>query len=188
MNEKDKLIQIVQTKENLLRDLRLVEALRLPYWCIAAGYVRNHVWDFLHGYERPTPLNDVDILYYDPADLDEQTEKNWEKLLNNKHADYNWSVKNQARMHLRNDERPYASVEDAMKRWPETATAVGIYVSSGQLEAIAPHGLDDLFGLVVRRSPYFHDKSYFNRRVESKGWLETWPKLRLDEEAYHYDN
>lgn len=31
-------------------------------------------------------------------------------------------VKNQARMHLRNGDRPYQSATDAMRYWPETAT------------------------------------------------------------------
>jgi hypothetical protein len=36
-----------------------------------------------------------------------------------------WSVKNQARMHERNADRPYRSASDAMMHSPETATAVG---------------------------------------------------------------
>ena len=35
-----------------------------------------------------------------------------------------WSVKNQARMHLRNGDPPYSGATDAMRHWPETATAI----------------------------------------------------------------
>ncbi|WP_052703038.1 nucleotidyltransferase family protein [Paenibacillus beijingensis] len=179
----EKLIKIMQTNEHLMRDLQLVRQLDLPNWCIAAGYVRNFVWDYLHGYPNRTPLNDVDVLYYDQDDLSEETEKKFEVLLKNQLQDYNWSIKNQARMHVRNHENPYMSVTDAMKRWPETATAVGIHIDKkNNLEITAPHGLNDLFDMVIRRSSYYKDKDYFYTRVQSKKWLETWPKLRLIED------
>lgn len=59
-------------------------------------------------------------------------------------------------MHIRNYEQPYTSVEDAMKRWPETATAIGIQINrTNNIEIRAPHGLNDLFNMVIRRSKYF---------------------------------
>ncbi|WP_233532167.1 nucleotidyltransferase family protein [Paenibacillus alkalitolerans] len=179
----EKLTQIMHTHNNLMRDLYLVRELGLPDWCIAAGYVRNYVWDYLHCYSNCTPLNDVDVLYYDPYDLSEDSEKKYETILKNNLQEYNWSCKNQARMHLRNDDKPYKSVADAMKRWPETATAVGIRLDKNMnIEIIAPHGLKDLFNLVIRRSPHYKDREYFCIRVRSKKWLETWPRLRFIED------
>ncbi|MBY9077819.1 nucleotidyltransferase family protein [Paenibacillus sp. HN-1] len=167
---------------NLIRDLRVVQQLHLPNWCIAAGYVRNGVWDYLHGYASPTPLSDVDVLYYDPADLNEDTEKRYDQALKELLPEYNWSCKNQARMHLKNQEEPYLSVEDAMLRWPETATAVGVSMDRyKKINVIAPHGLRDLFDLIIRRSPYCHDEECFRERVRSKNWLEIWPRLRMAE-------
>ena len=32
-----------------MEQLRAVRSLDLPDWCIAAGFVRNRVWDHLHG-------------------------------------------------------------------------------------------------------------------------------------------
>ena len=44
--------------------LGLVRALRLPDGWIGAGFVRNAVWDTLHG--RASPLSgDVDVLWFD---------------------------------------------------------------------------------------------------------------------------
>jgi uncharacterized protein len=179
----EKLIRIMQTDDNLMRDLNLVRQLSLPDWCIAAGYVRNYVWDYLHSYTSRTPLNDVDVLYYDPNDLREESEKKYETILKNNLQEYNWSCKNQARMHVRNHDKPYISVVDAMKRWPETVTAVGIRLDKNMnIEIVAPHGLEDLFELVIRRSPYYKDKHYFYTRIQSKKWLETWPRLQLIED------
>jgi hypothetical protein len=179
----NKLIQIMKTYEHFMRDLELVQQLNLPYGCISAGYVRNYVWDCLHGFSNRTPLNDVDILYYDSTDLSEDSEKKYESFLKHQWHGYNWSVKNQARMHIRNQDKPYLSVAEAMKRWPETATAVGISLdNSNKIEIIAPHGLHDLFDLVIRRSAFFKDTAYFYTRIHNKKWLEVWPQLRLVED------
>src|SRR5690554_2893784 len=121
-----KLIDIMKSNSKLMRDLELVRDLELPDWYIAAGYVRNFVWDHLHEYSNSTPLNDVDIVYFDPSDVRIDKERTFDDLLKSQVPEYNWSVKNQARMHLRNGSIPYTSVSDAMKRWPETATAVGV--------------------------------------------------------------
>lgn len=166
-----------------MRDLKLVQSLNLPDGCIAAGYVRNFVWDHFHRKNKLTPLNDIDILYYDVSDLREGTEQRYEEQLRTRQPGYNWSVKNQARMHLRNKEQPYRSVEDAMKRWPETVTAVGVALDhDDKLKIIAPLGLEDLFSLQIRRSPFFDDYDNFKARVESKNWLNLWPRLRFVEE------
>ncbi|WP_245640173.1 nucleotidyltransferase family protein [Paenibacillus dakarensis] len=180
MRYEEELIRILNTKEHLMRDLLWVQQLELPNWCIAAGYVRNCVWDHLHGYTEHTPLNDVDILYYDSSDIREETEKINEIKLRNLYDGYNWSIKNQARMHIKNDDLPFSSVAEAMTRWPEVVTAVGVRLDDHQeIEIIAPHGLDDLFNLVIRQSPYFKDKEYYLTRVRNKNWLAAWPKLRM---------
>lgn len=176
----DRLVSILRTHPNLLRDLEILNDLNLPYGCIAAGYVRNYVWDYLHGYETPTMLNDVDVLYFDPSDLTEESEKRYDLQLRSRHPGYNWSCKNQARMHLRNGEEPYISVADAMRRWPETATSIGVRLDQNRkLEIIAPHGVEDLLSMILRRSPFFQDKNYFYDRIHSKNWLDIWPKLTL---------
>ena len=122
----ERLKEIMLSKPHTLRDLELVKSLNLPNWYIAAGYIRNQVWDVLHGMKSSQAFNDVDVIYFDVDDNREETEKKYEIQLRALDANINWSVKNQARMHLRNNEDPYSNVEDAMKRWPETATAIGI--------------------------------------------------------------
>lgn len=180
MHLEKELITILKTNEYLMRDLQWVSQLKLSNWCIAAGYVRNYVWDYLHGYQDRTPLNDVDILYYDPNDLREETETYYEFQLVNQYGTYNWSVKNQARMHTKNQDIPYDSVAEAMKRWPEVVTAVGVTLDSDMnIEIIAPHGLEDLFGMIIRKSPFFKDEEYYLKRVREKNWLEIWPRLRM---------
>ncbi|MDQ0088676.1 hypothetical protein J2T12_002086 [Paenibacillus anaericanus] len=178
------LLHMIRENSDMMADLVSVSLLSLPQACIAAGYLRNYVWDILHGYELRTPYNDVDVLYYDPSCLEEEVEKEYEAKLRELNPTHNWSVKNQARMHMKSGESPYCSVEDAMLRWPETATAVGIRLDrNGEIELIAPHGLDDLFSLRVRQSPYCRDNELFMRRIAQKEWLRIWPQLLVVEDV-----
>ena len=41
--------------------LTIAAAQELPDWCLAAGFVRNLVWDKLHDFSSSTPLNDIDV-------------------------------------------------------------------------------------------------------------------------------
>jgi hypothetical protein len=60
---------LLETQPDLRRILGLVEDLALPDGWIGAGFVRNAVWDVLHG-RRPDPrLGDVDVVFFDPADI-----------------------------------------------------------------------------------------------------------------------
>jgi uncharacterized protein len=93
-----------------------------------------------------------------------------------------WSVKNQARMHSRNGDDPYTSATDAMRYWPETATAVAARrTSHDECEIAAPFGLDDLFDLRLRPTVKFTVEKHhlFQTRVDEKSWLNTWPLLQI---------
>ena len=58
-----------------MKQLRAARTLGLPDWCIAAGFVRNRVWDHMHGIAPPRPPADIDVLYYDARDLSKETEQ-----------------------------------------------------------------------------------------------------------------
>ena len=45
-----RLIQLLGEEEQIIKDLKLVRQLDLPQSYIAAGYIRNYVWDRLHSY------------------------------------------------------------------------------------------------------------------------------------------
>ncbi|OAB35887.1 hypothetical protein PMSD_12885 [Paenibacillus macquariensis subsp. defensor] len=179
-------LENIMNRVEVRKDLELVRELNLPDSCIAAGYVRNRVWDVLHGYDHETPLNDIDVIYYDPSDISEERDMLLTQLLNTVDKKDYWSVKNQARMHLRNHVEPYNSTNDAMSCWPETATAVGVYLDQlDHMRIIAPYGLDDLFQLKVRQSSRYVDTTYFMKRMADKEWLARWPNLTLVEMMIH---
>ena len=161
--------------------LSVVAALDLPDCWIGAGFVRNAVWDYLHR-RPPSALDgDVDVIWFDRDRTDPALDRLYEARLAAIEPSVVWSVKNQARMHIRNADRPYASAVDAMRHWPETATAVAARRhGDASCEVAAPLGLDDLFGLVLRPTANFVDRkrSIYDERLRSKKWAERWPFLR----------
>lgn len=162
--------------------LALVRELGLPDCWVAAGFVRSLVWDHLHSRaDSPLPA-DIDVIWFDPARPTAQQDVELEQALHARDATLGWSVKNQARMHLRNGDAPYRSTMDAMRCWPETATAVGVRLDAqGGIEVAAPFGLDDLFNLVVRPTERFLDVKYliYLERLRAKQWHVRWPGLTI---------
>ena len=65
--QKNLLIDLIQSDHAMIETLAAVRDLALPDGWIAAGFVRNRIWDHLHGYAEPTPLNDIDVVYFDPG-------------------------------------------------------------------------------------------------------------------------
>jgi len=165
------------------RALGLVHSLRLTDCWIGAGFIRNAVWDHLHGRSPMPPSGDVDVLWFDPERADALEDRRWEAALRSLEPSLDWSVKNQARMHTRNGDARYESAVDAMRYWPETATAVAVRLTGPSgCEIAAPFGLDDLFALVLRPTPRFSQAKHadYLERVRAKGWLRAWPDLRME--------
>lgn len=162
---------------------RIVETLREHEkgLYLAGGLVRNLLWDFLHGYKVTTPLEDVDVVYFDASHPEKEHDTELEETLHEALPNFDWSVKNQARMHAVNNDEPYRSLEDAISRFPDTATAFALCLKeNGRFELIAPYGLDDLFRLTVAPTPHFKSKLHlYQKRISSKDWRRKWPRLRF---------
>lgn len=177
MTQED-ILALIQQDDWMMKILQTAASLDLPDWMIGAGFVRNKVWNNLSGIEE-SHSTDVDVAYFDKSDTDEVTEKRYEAELKKKFP-ADWSVKNQARMHVLHDDQPYRSSEDAIAHWAETATCVAVRLNQhGELELIAPHGIDDLVNLIVRPSPLHTSPDEVRTRVAKKRWLERWPKLHV---------
>ena len=75
---------------------------------------------------------------------------------------------------------PYIDTAAACASWPETATAVAARWSNGDVELLAPHGVEDLVSLIVRPTPAFMGRrDEIVRRIATKNWRVRWPKLKL---------
>jgi uncharacterized protein len=179
------LARFVAERPALLGRLRAVAALELPDAWIGAGFLRNAVWDSLHGLPfGANPPGDVDVVWFDPARATAAADEAVEARLRAAHPAVPWSVRNQARMAARNGDAPYAGTLDAMARWPDTATAVAARLGpAGAVELAAPWGVDDLLAGVVRPTPAFAadpaKREVLARRIAAKDWFRRWPGLRL---------
>lgn len=163
------------------RLLNVVQGLDLPDSWIGAGFVRNAVWDHLHQRAPSPPAGDVDVIWCDTCRADHAEDLRHEAALRAMEPSIVWSVKNQARMHGRNADAPYASAIEAMRYWPETATAVAARRRGhDRCEIAAPFGLEDLLGLVLRPTPRFsgEKRHVYEERLRTKGWVASWPHLR----------
>jgi hypothetical protein len=179
MDYKDELIDIIANDEHIIETLDIVKNLKLNDCWIGAGFIRNKVWDTLHKI-KTTKLNDIDVVFFDETNLSEKVEKEIEQKLTKINPKVKWSVKNQARMHFRNNHLKYINTENAISYWPETATAIAVKLNSNnKIEILAPYGLNDLFDLIVKPTPNF-DLIVFQKRVNEKQWIKQWKNLKLN--------
>jgi hypothetical protein len=164
-----------------MKQLRAARALGLPDWCIAAGFVRNRVWDHLHGISPPRAPVDIDVLYYDAADISKEREVEYEKRLDDLLPGLPWQVRNQARMHVWKGLPQHRDTADSMTYWLETVTAVGVRLEADDsLTVIAPLGTDDLLGLRCRPTVFGRtQRAEYEARITSKRWRELWPRVQF---------
>lgn len=166
--------------------LQAVAQLGLPACCIGAGAVRNLVWDALHGVAQPPLPADIDVAYFDADDVSPHSEERLRQRLAILLPGMPWEVCNQARVHLWFEDYfgyavpPLLSLDDAIATWPEFATAVGLHLlPDGEIGIVAPHGLDDLFNMVVRRNPARISAAGYAQRVASKNYAARWPRVTV---------
>lgn len=173
--------EFIARQSHIMELLNVVDALGLPDCWIGAGLLRNAVWDELHGSRTPpSPTGDVDVIYFDRNAIDPDRDCFIEKQLFGMLSGIPWSVHNQARMYERNGDRPYTDTEDAMRHWPETATAIAARLDGAQVALLTPFGIEDLVGLIVRPTPAFHAKmDQYHARIATKNWPVIWPHLTV---------
>lgn len=169
----------------MMEAMAAVRSLGLPSWCIGAGAVRNLVWDALHGLE-PAPPRDIDVAHFDADDLSEQRDQALEARLRALLPQLPWEVTNQAGVHLwfegvfGHAVAPLRSLEEAVASWPEYATSVALRLEADdRISVIAPHGLDDLFSITVRRNPSRVSLQTYRQRCAQKRYAERWPRVRV---------
>jgi len=178
--------EVICSTEWLMRALIAARDVDAPDWWIGAGAIRTAVWDRLHGFDTPTPMADVDVVFFDPDDLSEEHEREIEALLGRALPGVPWDATNQAAVHLWYPKkfgyrvRAFDSSAAAVATWPETAACVAVrFGADERLLVHAPLGLDDLFGMVHRRNPARVTVEEFERRLASKRIAEKWPRVTI---------
>jgi len=181
MNQEE-ILDLIRKDKWMMSVLSIAEKLNLPDWVIGAGFVRNKVWDHLHGYtKKEWGSSDVDLVYFDEDDKGEEFDERLSEKLKSE-TEINWEVVNEHHAHVWNKIPPYTSTEDAISKFPETVTAIGVRVRNGGIELVTPYGIGDNVNMIIRPTPIFEDKmDKIYERVAKKGWIEKWPKLKWAE-------
>ncbi|MDM5154775.1 nucleotidyltransferase family protein [Bacillus sp. DX1.1] len=182
-NEQD-IIQLIQEDTWMMEILQTAKSLHLPDWWVCAGFIRSKIWDVLHNFKVRTTLPDIDIIYFDSSNINELEEKKLEELLKKLNPNIPWSVKNQARMHIINNMPPYFSSVDAISKFPETATALGVTLDEmNNVVLTAPCGIEDVLNLKVTPTPHFTKSrervDMYEARLRKKNWQSMWPNITI---------
>lgn len=181
INNEEDIRKLVESDAWMMEVLRVAESLNLPNWWIGAGFLRNKVWNALED-NTAHSNTDVDLVYFNPNEIEPETDWSCEDRMNQEYPLADWEVRNQARMHYINNLKPYTSTEDGISHWIETATCIAVKLVDGKLEFIFCHGIDDLINLIARPIPMFQGPDLikiFNKRVREKEWQKQWPHLQV---------
>lgn len=177
---------VLSRNEVLTEVLERAAALGLPGWYVTAGCLYQTVWNVVTGRAPASGIKDYDLLYFDDSDLSGEAEDAVIRAGREIFADLpvEVDIHNEARVHLWYGEKfgvpcaPYDSTEAGIDSFPATTCCLGVRLEAGgQWRVYAPHGLSDVFNLVVRPNPLLAPQSVYESKV--KRWRKHWPELTV---------
>jgi len=159
--------------------------LDLPDAWLVSGCLVQTVWNVLTGRAIGHGIADYDAFYFDP-------DTSWEAedaVIRTLHArlaqlGVRIEIRNQARVHLWYPDKhglPYpalGSSTEGIDRFLTQNTQIGVRRTGDGYEVYAPHGFDDVAGLIARPNPgpNFSARSY---AVKAARWKALWPELTV---------
>ena len=185
MMKDQKILERLGQDQAIREILEIIRSLELKDSWLAAGSIRNFIWNILSGKSGFDAKTDVDVIFFDPTVSYEKTLQ-LEMELRKAFPAYSWELKNQVHMHIHSpNTQPYTSSKDAMSKYPECCTAIGLrLLEDDKLELFAPYGLADIRAFQVRPTPHFladaERKKLYMERLSKKNWQEKWPQLSFE--------
>ncbi|MGW8486910.1 nucleotidyltransferase family protein [Streptomyces sp. NPDC055886] len=184
--------QLAALKSVLARNEVLVEVLNrtaglgLPNWYVTAGCLFQTVWNVATGRHPTNGIKDYDVFYFDDRDLSWEAE---DKVIKAAHQAFaglptEVEVRNEARVHLWYEQKfgvacaPHVSTEAAIDSFAATTCCLGVRLEpGGRWRVYAPHGLSDVFNLVVRPNPVLAPREVYETKAAR--WQQQWPELTV---------
>jgi hypothetical protein len=160
--------------------------LSLPGWYLTAGCVVQTVWNVVTGRPATEGILDYDLFYFDDTDLSWDAE---DAIIQAGRATFagvpaTVEIRNEARVHLWYEQKfgvpcqPYSSTEAAIDSFAATTCCIGVRAEPGERwRTYAPHGLADLFNLVVRPNPGQAPRQVYESKT--RRWCREWPTLTV---------
>jgi len=181
----DELIDRLRGEPWLMQALDAVAASGLPDPWIGAGVIRDVIWGQLNGGFDAAEVNDIDVAFFDPADLSERRDRSADERLAAL-LDRRWEATNQAAVHtwypvyFGGPAVPaFTCVHDAVGTWPETATCVAVRNTPAGMDVCAPYGLADLLDGVWRRNPARVSVEFSAARLSRQRVAQRWPSVAV---------
>ena len=161
-------------------------AMNLPGWYLVAGCLYQTVWNVITGQPPEAGILDYDLVYFDASDLSWEAEDAVIRAGNEVFAGLAAPVqiRNQARVHLWYAQKfgtpcpPHDSTEAAIDTFEATNACLGVRLEpGGRWRVYAPHGLGDVFNLVVRPNPVLAPRHVY--QAKTTRWQREWPSLSV---------
>jgi hypothetical protein len=172
--------------ETLLEVLDRAAALDLPDWYLTAGCLFQTVWNVVTDRRPAGGIKDYDVFYFDDRDLSWEAE---DAVIKAARAAFSGlpaevEVRNEARVHLWYEQKfgvpctPHTSTEAAIDSFAATTCCLGVRLEpGGRWRVYAPHGLSDMFNLVVRPNPVRAPREVYEAKAAR--WQRHWPELTV---------
>ncbi|GAA4003138.1 nucleotidyltransferase family protein [Streptomyces plumbiresistens] len=175
------------SRNEVLTDvLTRAATLELPGWYLTAGCLFQTVWNVATGRPPAAGIKDYDLFYFDDTDLSWEAE---DAVIRAGKAVFagvpgEVEIRNEARVHLWYEEKfgvpcpPYESTEAAIDSFAATTCCLGVRLEpDGEWRVYAPHGLSDVYNLVVRPNPVLAPREVYE--AKTRRWQDQWPELTV---------
>jgi uncharacterized protein len=176
----------LRKNQTLTEVLARAAAMDLPGWYLVAGCLYQTVWNVVTGQPAEAGILDYDLAYFDGSDVSWEAEDTVIGAGNTVFAGLPVPVqiRNQARVHLWYEQKfgvpcpAHTSTETAIDSYEATTACLGVRVEpSGRWRIYAPHGLSDVFNLVVRPNPLLAPRHVY--QAKTTRWQQQWPELTI---------
>ncbi|WRZ87896.1 nucleotidyltransferase family protein [Streptomyces sp. NBC_01007] len=180
-------LQSMLSQNEVLTDVMTRAAtLELPGWYVTAGCLFQTVWNVVTGRPPTSGIKDYDIFYFDGTDLSWEAEdaviKAGQEVFAGLPAKV--EIRNEARVHLWYEQKfgvpcpPHESTEAAIDSFAATTCCLGVRLNpGGGWRVYAPHGLSDVFSLMVRPNPVLAPQEVYEAKAAR--WRDEWPELTV---------
>jgi hypothetical protein len=185
IDEQVEALRTMLARNELLTEvLARAAKLDLPGWYLTAGCVFQTVWNVVTNRPSTNGIKDYDLFYFDGADLSWAAENDVIQSGAFHDLPVTVEIRNEARVHLWYEDHfgvpcpPYSSTEAAIDSFAATTCCLGIRLEGHDRWRIyAPHGLADVFNLVVRPNPVLAPREVYETKTQR--WRELWPELTV---------
>lgn len=182
----DGLRSVLSWNEVLTDVMTRAATLELPGWYVTAGCLFQTVWNVVTGRPPTSGIKDYDLFYFDGTDLSWEAEdaviRAGQKIFAGLPAEV--EIRNEARVHLWYEQKfgvpcpPHESTEAAIDSFAATTCCLGVRLEpDGEWRVYAPHGLADVFNLVVRPNPVLAPREVYEAKAAR--WKNEWPELTV---------